>query len=108
ARNQMFDVFVVLRNDISQPIGSYAPAPIRFSYYWADKISQEYAVLDGIRTEIIPSLGANSENIYKVKVKSLDSVGIFQLVISLVQENVRWFDSIGKKQKIVKMIQVTH
>ncbi len=80
-------------NGTSQRIGSFHPAPIHLSYHWFDAAGN-IAVIDGLRTPLIPSLDPGNSETYELKVAAPPSPGDYLLRITLVQEGVRWFDEL--------------
>jgi hypothetical protein len=80
-------------NETSQRLGFYDPAPIQLSYRWIDSDGNT-AVLEGLRTPLVPSIDPGKSEIYELKVAAPRDPGEYRLRITLVQEGVRWFDEL--------------
>jgi 2-polyprenyl-3-methyl-5-hydroxy-6-metoxy-1,4-benzoquinol methylase len=102
------EIQVQLTNHSQQVLHSFGPYPIHWSYRWCDAAGRPI-VTSGDRTRIsppswphtadptigIPTAGQIQDapgTAYYVKVKPPDQPGTYQLQVTLVQEQVRWFD----------------
>lgn len=66
--------------------------PIHLSYHWLDT-DGACVVHDGARTRLAPELPGGSEHTYTAQVIAPASAGRYVLQVSLVQEQVGWFDA---------------
>jgi SAM-dependent methyltransferase len=82
-----------LRNNSKTDLKSVSPYPVNLAYHWLTA-DGKYVVFDGERTHIIPDARAGSSNIYEMKVASPVQPGTYVLRVTLVQEQIRWFDQI--------------
>ena len=80
---------------------SEAPYPVLLSYRWKD--SRDSAALasdDGNRTRLPCMLPPGSSISFRVDVKAPDVEGEFELLMTLVQEHVIWFDSVDHPSNV--------
>ncbi|MDZ7962341.1 MAG: class I SAM-dependent methyltransferase [Aulosira sp. DedQUE10] len=97
-----FEVSIELTNNTGFIINSSFPNPVHISYHWMNEQGTNNIIFDGERTVIFPPLEPISKNSYTAKIKIPQESGNYILRITLVQENVRWFDQepINLKQDI--------
>lgn len=76
------------------PIGG--ASPVNLAYHWIDK-SQTIVVFDGERTALPKTLKAGESVTVQATIKSPDQPGEYTLRLSMVQEQVAWFDDRGAK-----------
>jgi 2-polyprenyl-3-methyl-5-hydroxy-6-metoxy-1,4-benzoquinol methylase len=84
-------VSVDLRNGGSIDLKSADPYPIHLSYHWVGTDGR-YVVFDGERTRLVPDARSGSSVLYEMSVTAPDLPGTYVLRLTLVQEQVRWFD----------------
>ncbi|BAY96341.1 hypothetical protein NIES37_02730 [Tolypothrix tenuis PCC 7101] len=97
-----FEVSIELINHSQFIFNSFLPNPVHLSYHWMNEPGTNNIIFDGERTAIFPPLNPIAQNSYKVKIKIPQENGNYLLRLTLVQENVRWFDQepINLKQDI--------
>jgi hypothetical protein len=88
-----FAVKVELENQSAKTFGSYPPFPVHFSYRWFSK-NGDAIVGEGRRTELPCRIGPGEKISCGVLVEPPETGGKHQLRITLVQEQVMWFDQI--------------
>ena len=100
AAKHEFQITVDLINHSDFTLNSYEPNPVHFSYHWLDQSGTHSIVADGQRTRLFPpSVSANSspfncvKNFYWITVVAPDERGHYVLRVTLVQEQVSWFDT---------------
>ena len=86
---------VRVENGSAFRLSSNDPFPVHLSYHWLDA-EGGIAVHDGIRTMLLPPLSPRSSGHYVMQIEAPPAAGSFCLQLALVQENVRWFDPVGK------------
>jgi MoaA/NifB/PqqE/SkfB family radical SAM enzyme len=91
APKQAFICQIRVRNHLSCGLRSSGSTPVCLSYHWI-KADGSYAVYDGERTSLIPELPANAEHVYDLRVIAPPSGGEHILRVTLVQEQVAWFE----------------
>jgi 2-polyprenyl-3-methyl-5-hydroxy-6-metoxy-1,4-benzoquinol methylase len=85
------DVYVSNRSPID--LKSKPPFPVHLSYHWFDAQGKECLIFDGRRTVLHEPLRRFSSRNYQMVVQSPPSPGRYLLRVTLVQEQVQWFDS---------------
>jgi SAM-dependent methyltransferase len=86
-----FSVSVLLRNDSGFTLGSFFPHPIRFADRWVAEDGTEIG-REG-RSLIAPAAVRGTTTRYPVRAVAPARPGKYVLLLSLVQEFVRWFAS---------------
>lgn len=88
---------VTLKNQSDEPWIRYSEFPVNVSYHWL-RPNGEYAVYDGERTPLPRSEIKPGQTVSCVaNIKTPDEPGKYQLIITLVQEQVAWFEDKGLK-----------
>ena len=94
ARN-LFEVCISVTNQSKETWYGYGEDPIYLSYHWKKK-GGNILIYDGIRTDLTQLDFFPGETLQqKVRVASPDVPGKFQLILTLVQEGVCWFEERG-------------
>lgn len=88
---QAFVCEVRVRNRLPCGLRSLGSTPVCLSYHWV-RADGSYAVYDGERTSLVPELPAGAERVYDLSVIAPPSPGEHTLQVTLVQEQVAWFD----------------
>jgi hypothetical protein len=89
-----FSLPIRIKNVGDQTWPSSGPRPVHVSYHWLDE-SGNMVIFDGLRTPLPQDMRGGDEADLHVSVKAPVSPGAYTLRITLVQENVAWFDSQG-------------
>lgn len=90
-----FQISVEVSNFSRCEVDSLPPHPVHLSYHWIDSINQSIMVFDGKRTAIMPSLFDNDKRDIVMLVEAPPKIGLYKLRVTLVQEEVAWFDENG-------------
>ncbi len=108
----MFEIQVSLINHSPHILHSLGEYPINWSYRWLD-VQGQVILSSGHRTRIFPpALPAQLRKVtdlntpYYVKIISPNQAGQFILQVTLVQEQVRWFDQSPIDLKLTQLITV--
>ncbi|KAB8330679.1 class I SAM-dependent methyltransferase [Scytonema tolypothrichoides VB-61278] len=102
-----FEIQLAIENNSDYILNSFGSYPVHIAYHWMNAQASECLVFDGERTGLFPPLqrvqnvsqsflrGQKAKEIlYTAKVKALPEKGDYVLRVTLVQENVRWFDNV--------------
>ena len=94
-RGNSFFVYIELSNESDYVWCSFGDHPVYLSYHWRS-ITGETILNDGLRSpltgqKLLPQDSAPQ----KMLVSAPSDPGTYELVITLVQEYVRWFEDIG-------------
>jgi hypothetical protein len=92
APDEEFECDLELRNGTSVCLRSISPHPVHISYHWVDRRTGATAVFDGLRTRLLPPAAPGRSTRYAAKVRAPRTGGEYTLQLTLVQEQVRWFD----------------
>ena len=96
-RSTLFWFDVTLRNDARMPICSGPPFPVRLAYHWRHAVTNEVAVYDGVRTELLPPLDPSQSAAVEMVVHSPPEPGRYILHVTLVQEHNFWFEQVAEQ-----------
>jgi 2-polyprenyl-3-methyl-5-hydroxy-6-metoxy-1,4-benzoquinol methylase len=91
--NSIFQISVRLANKGRERLASLPPNPIHVSYHWKDS-EGKMVVFDGHRTPLSLPLSSGEERLIMVDVKAPEIPGLYNLVLTLVQELCFWFEDI--------------
>ena len=89
-----FTVETTLSNGSARILNSWRPHPVNLCYHWRRAASGETFLYDGIRTRLTPLAVPGSRGDYTVVVQAPREEGDFLLEVAVVQEGVRWFESL--------------
>jgi hypothetical protein len=91
--SELFWVDVEVTNASAEALHSRPPfLPVHLSYHWLDKETRRMCVWDGYRSGLYPDAPANTTTLCPMMIVAPDEPGEYLLQISLVQEDVSWFD----------------
>jgi hypothetical protein len=104
-RNQIIQIPVRLANRSPWVINNNHPYPFNLSYHWYDADTGVAVVYDGRRTPIVPALAGVTRSVipylaqattgsYAVEVQAPEQPGRYRLQVTLVQEQIQWFDTV--------------
>ena len=96
---------VKIANRSPWTLRSTGSTPIHLSYHWLDT-NGSYIVFDGLRTRLLPELPSGRERTYHADVIAPDVPGKFVLQVSLVQEQVAWFENWDPRNSDTRTIEV--
>ncbi|HVF71283.1 MAG TPA: hypothetical protein VM940_06715 [Chthoniobacterales bacterium] len=101
---ELFWPEAILRNGAEATLVSAPGYPVRLSYHWRDAISGATEVVDGLRTEIVDPIKPSETRAVEYVVISPARPGIFELELTVVQEQNFWFEEVipgfGKRFQI--------
>ncbi len=86
---------VALENGSDRLLCSFPPNPLHFSYQWLDATTSEVVIGEGRRSQITPPLQPGATRPYLVDCETPEEPGEYILRVTLVQEQVKWFDQEG-------------
>jgi hypothetical protein len=86
-----FTLPVDLENRSDVWLTSLPPFPVHVSYHWIDERGS-VPIFDGTRTTLVPALAPGVRRQYSVRISAPGIAGRWTLRLTLVQENIRWFD----------------
>lgn len=94
-----------LRNQSRHRAASFPPHPIRIAYHWLDAATRDVVVFEGERSALFPAVDAGGNAPVLVSVFTPTQPGQYVLQVTLVQENVCWFEEI--RPDTIQEFQVT-
>ncbi len=83
---------VRIHNATDRVICSYPPFPVNLAYHWVEADSKRVVVYDGERTPILPVVLPNKSVETNMLIVAPPIPGDYMLQVTLVQENIRWFE----------------
>lgn len=89
---EVFKAILELQNTSSRLLASFPPHPVHLSYHWLNADRSELPHTEGLRTHLSPPLPPKGEYRYAVTVRAPEEPGCYFLRVTLVQEQVAWFD----------------
>lgn len=91
----LFEIPVSLSNESQEIWHGYGDSPVLLSYHWK-KQDGSYLVYDGVRTELQNGELAPGNTVdEKLRVMAPSEKGTYQLILTVVQEGVCWFEDKG-------------
>jgi 2-polyprenyl-3-methyl-5-hydroxy-6-metoxy-1,4-benzoquinol methylase len=97
-----FQITVELTNYTNFTFNSFNPYPVHLSYHWMEQTGESNVIFDGQRSVLLPPLVAGSKKTflhsngvkrYQVRILAPKHPGQYRLRVTLVQEQVQWFDA---------------
>jgi predicted O-methyltransferase YrrM len=95
APDQLFSVDVKVTNSTGNRLASLPPCPVNLSYHWLDE-QGGVKHFEGLRTPLGQHLEVGATGDYQVNVRAPSTAGTYVLLVTTVQEQVRWNQSEGK------------
>jgi hypothetical protein len=91
----LFEIHVGLSNESQERWHGYGDKPVLLSYHWKNQ-DGSYLVYDGVRTELQNGdLAPGSTVDESLRVIAPSEKGTYQLILTVVQEGVCWFEDKG-------------
>lgn len=94
---ERFTCEVEITNASDLSLFSYTPYPIHISYHWLNEEDGKIIVFDGERSKLLEPLGPHSRGTFGLTVIGPQASGKYILRITLVQEQLFWFDEVSKQ-----------
>ncbi|MCB0975337.1 MAG: DUF4915 domain-containing protein [Actinobacteria bacterium] len=105
SRELAFDATVLNRANVV--LATQHPHPVNLCYRWFDVETGEYAYPhDEYRTALNGLLAPFQEQRLRMIVKTPTDPGEYELRVTLVQENVQWFDDINPMNMCTKVVRI--
>lgn len=103
---QRIKVCVSVRNQTDIPWIGDPFRPINLSYHWFDA-SGAVVIADGERTVLNEGwVGAQGEAVCEMVVVMPEVAGVYRLMLTLVQEGVAWFETMGFEAALIEQINI--
>jgi hypothetical protein len=84
------------------------PNPVQIGYKWLDPATWEWIEPTGWERTRLPRTLAPGERVAcRVRIVAPQRAGQLRLVVTLVQEYVRWFDEVGEENAVTGMVEIT-
>jgi hypothetical protein len=98
---------ILLENNSNTTISSHPPNPVNTSYHWIEAKTGNLVAGESLRSKIEPPLNPGSTGNYIVSVVAPNRKGDYILRLTLVQEDIAWYD--GLEQPVYEdiLIRVT-
>jgi hypothetical protein len=93
ARNHRFYLNVDVANRSNVMLASAPPNPVFLSYHWMNERALKTIIRDGLRSGIYPPLEPGARRSIKADILAPPEPGRYVLRLTLVQEDIRWFDT---------------
>ena len=103
--SQAFACEVVVHNRSPHTLRSLGDTPVFLSYHWVEADGPG-VVFDGERTRLVPELGGGATSTYDLRVVAPDASGSYALLVTMVQEQVAWFEDWDPRNATVCTISV--
>jgi hypothetical protein len=91
---EIFHVKVKVKNGSSFLLASNPPWPVMLSYHWLDTATGNVIIFDGVRSCLISDFYPQTQHSNPMTVIAPPKKGSYILRVTLVQEQVAWFDSL--------------
>ncbi len=106
ACNRPFYLTLELTNASTFMLASAPPNPVFISYHWMQEGGRKTVIKEGVRSGIYPPLEAGARRSIKADVLAPPEPGLYVLRLTLVQEDVRWFDTKPTQLKLDIPVEV--
>ena len=91
--SELFWVDVAVINSTNETLHSRPPVmPVHISYHWLERETRNVHLWDGYRSGLYPGAAPNTTTSCTMMIIAPDQPGHYLLQISIVQEEVCWFD----------------
>ena len=108
AAGKEFTVGVRLANHSALMLNSYPPHPVSLSYHWKDVQTRQTLVQEGIRSPLATAVAPGADETYEATVLAPEQAGDYLLEMTLIQENVRWFEEVRADLLLGRPIRAVH
>ena len=105
AAGKEFTVAVRVENGSVSAINSYPPHPVSLSYHWKDARTGQTVVQDGARSALAAATLPRSGRTYEATVLAPELAGDYLLEMTLIQENVRWFEEVRPDLLVARKVR---
>jgi acetolactate synthase-1/2/3 large subunit len=85
---------------------SAPPNPVHISYRWVNPEDPD-AEIEGLRTPLPETLPPGDERVYRFSLRTPETPGRYHLLVTLVQEQVAWFDHLDAANAWRKDVRIT-
>ena len=103
----LIELDCVIANLGRAPMATARPFPTHISYKWLDpQTGQRLAGIEGLRTGLPEPLGPFESRPFRVQIQAPEITGEFALHLTLVQENVAWFDDLSPDNASCGLVRV--
>ncbi|MEY2558282.1 MAG: lipopolysaccharide transport system ATP-binding protein [Verrucomicrobiota bacterium] len=85
---------VEITNNTARALLCGAPFPVNLAYHWLGYPARDTITFDGERTAILPELAPKNTGQWKMFVIAPQKPGDYLLQVTMVQEQVRWFEEV--------------
>jgi acetolactate synthase I/II/III large subunit len=83
------------------------PYPVYISYKWMENgRGSQINIIEGIRSRLVQSLPPRNSMNYKFRLKTPPTPGEFILCLTLVQEQVAWFNDLDEKNSFIHPVHI--
>jgi hypothetical protein len=86
--------FADVRNGSRCRVGSFPPYPVHIASHWLEASTRNIVIFEGQRSAVFPAVDAGQTARASVAVSAPDQPGEYILQITLVQEQVQWFEMV--------------
>lgn len=93
-----------VQNKSSRDLCSFPPNPVHVAYHWLHSATRDIALFEGQRTALLPCAPRHGDVSVAMSVFAPPEPGDYVLQITIVQEQVAWFEQI--QQKIMHAYEV--
>jgi len=97
---------VQVKNAGWERLGTFPPYPINFSYRWLEVGDGKVVIEEGSRTMLAPALPPGETAVFQVRVVPPDQPDKYRLRVTIVQELLRWLDSVAGGASDEAVVQV--
>jgi hypothetical protein len=101
---RVLEVPYTVKNLGAKCLKSAPPYPVHLSYHWVPAVDSA----EGIRSSLPRPVSAHDQVSGRMLIRTPSNAGASTLRISLVQENVRWFDEVSDTNGWSSEIQIRH
>ncbi len=93
AAGTAFQIEVAIENRSTETLASFRPNPVYVSYHWLEALTGRSVVFEGGRTALRGAIPPGSRHVQSAEVTAPVEPGTYALRVTLVQEQLFWFDT---------------
>jgi hypothetical protein len=92
--SELFWATAQITNHTDVALGAYPPFSVRLAYHWIERETRRVVVFEGYRSGLFPEIPARAKSRCPMMILAPNHPGKYILQITMVQEQVCWFEKV--------------
>lgn len=105
ACDKLYELHCIIENASKSVLASKGPYPVVVGHRWIRSEESGWGI-EGIRNELPHLIGPGQRVTVRLRVRAPAEEGSYQLRVTLVQEHVRWFDTVDEDNASISTVRV--